>query len=182
MPTASFLAYLNEIGDRPYPWKITVDTDDWISAQFYPDVPSGEESFHYQVDMVVTKREEPRSRRPGIPFNPIPPLPLEWEFGFGLVRPRDTKHNTVGATLRGDGYHYDTLVGDTQISLAVISTVSNIFQQFLRSKKPRQVIFSAKGNSRQRLYRRLMNRINTTIPGYSATEPTPGSYIVTQDK
>jgi hypothetical protein len=182
MAMTSFLSYLNEVGDRPYPWKITIDTHDWLSAKFYPDAPEGEEPFHYQVDMIVTERETPPARRPGIPFNPIPPLPLEWEFGFGLVRPKNTKKSTVGARLHDTGYHYDTLVGDTKISLAVISTVSNIFQQFLRMKKPPRVIFSAKGDSRQRLYRRLMNRINTSIPGYSATEPTPGSYVVTRDR
>lgn len=174
---STFSQFLVEFGDRPFPWKITRDTEDAVIARFDPPVAQGEEPFHYEVLMVATKWP-PSTGRPSIPR--LPPLPIEWEFGFGLVRPRDTQHSTVGAMLRDDGYHYDTLVGDVNISLAVISTVASIFTQFIRMKRPARVYFSAKGDSRVRLYRRLANKVSTTIPGYSAQEEKPGFWAITR--
>jgi hypothetical protein len=175
----SFKEYLQEFGDRPFTWKITVDRFDSIAAQFSIPVPPGEEPMHYDVNMMVTKPGVPPVRRPGIPFVPIPPIPLEWEFGFSLVRPRNTKHSTVGTMLRNDGYHYGTIVGDTRMSVAILSTIANIFQQFMRMKNPTSVFFTAKEASRQRLYRRLAGRAGQ-LPNYTSHEEGTGRFVITR--
>jgi hypothetical protein len=165
---------LNEFGDRPYPYRITYDRHDYLAAVFTPPQADDAEPFHYEVSMVVTQWHPRR------PDSPLPSLPEAWEFGFGLVRPRNTTHSTVGATLRNDGYHYDTLVGDIppSMSLSVFSTVGAIFQDFVRRSRAGRIIFSAKGDSRQRLYRRLVTRITTQMPAYRGREVSPGHYEV----
>lgn len=176
MTLPSFSEYLREFGDRPFTWKITADTSEYMTARFDPPIPSGEEPFHYEVFLVATKYPE-RKVRPGIPT--LPPLPIEWEFGFALVRPSNTKYDRSSAELRDGKYYYDTLVGDTKMSLAVMSTIGAVFAQMLRMRRPVRVFFSAKGESRVRLYRRLAGRIASAVPGYSAKEEKPGYWAVT---
>lgn len=173
----SFSEYLREFGDRPFSWKITADTHEYMTARFDPPIPAGQEPFHYEVFLVVTKWTERNKVRPGIPT--LPPAPIEWEFGFALVRPANTKYDKTGADIRDGKYYYDTLVGDTKMSLAVMSTVGSIFVQMLRMRRPPRVFFSAKGDSRTRLYRRLASRVAAALPGYSAKEEKPGFWAVT---
>lgn len=176
MTLPSFSEYLREFGDRPFTWKITADTSEYMTARFDPPMLPGEEPFHYEVFLVATKYPE-RKVRPGIPT--LPPLPIEWEFGFALVRPSNTKYDRTSAELRDGKYYYDTLVGDTKMSLAVMSTIGAVFAQMLRMRRPVRVFFSAKGESRVRLYRRLAGRIASAVPGYSAKEEKPGYWAVT---
>ena len=168
----SFSDYLVEFGDRPYPWKIITDTDDVLEASFTPTLAAGEEPYFY----VVTLRGIERSKvTPGIPGPP--PVWKVWEFGFALIRPKQTTHSTVGAMLTSRGYHYGGgLVGTMTQSPAIISTVANIFLAFVRQRAPRAVVFSAKEPSRQRLYQRLVQRADQHLSNYRSVRGHAGEY------
>lgn len=176
----SFQQFLYEFGDRPQPWTLTVNLEDRVHAEFVPPLAPGDEPCHYSVVMGATQFTPPPPRRPGIPFWPTPSVPTEWEFGFSLVRPLTTRYPTTDAERRADGYHYETVVGDMRSSVAILSTVALIFQRFLLLKTPTRVIFTAKGDSRQRLYRRLVQRLSQINTGYTAREERPGFYVVTR--
>lgn len=104
----------------------------------------------------------------------------------------------------GDNFHQDDwelvfrlshLVGNPDVSaygitktggeLVVFSTVIEIVKAFVREKQPGRIWFTAKEESRKRLYKAFLALVSRQIPGYTGhlnTDPTtPGTYVIEKD-
>ena len=156
-------SYLTEFGDRPYSWRMTVSQTDHYQAQF--TIP--ENGMVYKVSMWATKWPKPQSS--GVPAPP--PLPSQWEFGFGLWKAADHAWNSP---VKG----VDDIVGGTGVAIPVFATVVAIFKEMVKRAKPLSIVYSAKGQSRARLYSRFTRMIQRIVPGYKGVEVKPGSYEV----
>ena len=156
-------SYLTEFGDRPYSWRMTVSQSDHYQAQF--TIP--ENGMVYKVSMWATKWPKPRQSNVPAP----PPLPVQWEFGFGLWKAADHAWNSP---VKG----VDDIVGGTGVAIPVFATVVAIFKEMVKRAKPLSIVYSAKGQSRARLYSRFTRMIQRIVPGYKGVEVKPGSYEV----
>jgi len=161
--TVAEASYLTEFGDRPYPWRMTVTQSNHYQAQF--TIP--ENGMVYKVSMWATKWPKPQSS--GVPAPP--PLPSQWEFGFGLWKAADHAWNSP---VKG----VDDIVGGTGVAIPVFATVVAIFKEMVKRAKPLSIVYSAKGQSRARLYSRFTRMIQRIVPGYKGVEVKPGSYEV----
>ena len=151
-------AYLTELGDRPYPFQVTVNMPHQrMQAQF--TIP--ETGMVYKVSLWVTKLTGNHGLRPGMPAPP--PTPLEWEFGFGADK--------------GNG-PIDTIIGHTGVEIPVFATVTAILKKFVHIVGPKAIVYSAKDPSRQRLYARFTRLIQHIIPGYTGREVSTGQYKI----
>lgn len=158
-------AYLTELGDRPYPFQVTVNMPHQrMQAQF--TIP--ETGMVYKVSLWVTKHTNHDSR-PGVPGPP--PTPSEWEFGFGQYDPKDAAWNSMAP---GN----DSIIGHTGVEIPVFATVTAILKQFIHIVGPKAIVYSAKDPSRQRLYTRFTRLIQHIIPGYTGREVSPGQYKI----
>ena len=161
-------SYLTEFGDRPYSWRMTVSQSDHYQAQF--TIP--ETGMVYKVSMWATKWPKPKPRRPDGSVRPSPPpLPVQWEFGFGLWKAADHAWNSPVPGV-------DDVVGKTGVAIPVFATVVAIFKEMVKRAKPLSIVYSAKGASRARLYTRFTRMIQRIVPGYKGVEVKPGSYEV----
>ena len=161
--TVAEASYLREFGDRPYPWRMTVTQSNHYQAQF--TIP--ENGMVYKVSMWATKWPKPQSS--GVPAPP--PLPSQWEFGFGLWKAAAHAWNSP---VKG----VDDIVGGTGVAIPVFATVVAIFKEMVKRAKPLSIVYSAKGQSRARLYSRFTRMIQRIVPGYKGVEVKPGSYEV----
>ena len=158
-------AYLTEIGDRPYPFQVTVNMPHQrMQAQF--TIP--ETGMVYKVFLWVTKHTN-HYNRPGVPAPP--PTPSEWEFGFGQYEPKDAAW-MIPATGK------EHIIGNTGVEIPVFATVVAILKQFVRTVRPKTIVYSAKVPSRQRLYARFTRLVQHIIPGYTGREVSPGQYQI----
>jgi len=164
-------AYLTEFGNRPYPWRMTVDNSDQKQAQF--TIP--ETGMVYKVSLWATKYPAPRNIRPDGSRFPVPPAsPSQWEFGFGLHKAADHAWNspTLGR---------DDIVGNTGVAIPVFATVIAIFKTMVKAARPQSIVYFAKDPSRKRLYSRLTKLIQRHVPGYKGTEPSSGHYEIVKE-
>jgi len=158
-------AYLTELGNRPYPFHVTVSVPhQQMQAQF--TIP--ETGMVYKVDLWVTKHTGSHGR-PGVPGPP--PTPSEWEFGFGQYDPKDAAWNSP---VTGN----DSIIGQTGVEIPVFATVAAILKQFVHIVRPMSIVYSAKVPSRQRLYARFTRLVQHIIPGYTGREVSPGQYQI----
>ena len=158
-------AYLTELGNRPYPFHVTISLPhQQMQAQF--TIP--ETGMVYKVDLWVTKHTNYHTR-PGVPGPP--PTPSEWEFGFGQYDPKDAAWNS---TAMGN----DSIIGHTGVEIPVFATVAAILKQFVHIVHPATIVYSAKVPSRQRLYARFTRLVQHIIPGYTGREVSPGQYQI----
>ena len=158
-------AYLTEIGDRPYPFQVTINMPHKrMQAQF--TIP--ETGMVYKVFLWVTKHTNHYSR-PGVPAPP--PMPSEWEFGFGQYEPKDAAWDSP---VTGKEH----IIGNTGVEIPVFATVVAILKQFVRTVRPATIVYSAKDPSRQRLYARFTNLAHRLIPGYSGYVVSHGKYEI----
>ena len=161
-------AYLTEIGDRPYPFQVTVNMPhQQMQAQF--TIP--ETGMVYKVFLWVTKHTNHSNhyRRLGVPAPP--PMPSEWEFGFGQYEPKNAAW-MIPATGK------EHIIGNTGVEIPVFATVVAILKQFVRTVRPKTIVYSAKDPSRQRLYARFTNLAHRLIPGYSGYVVSQGKYEI----
>ena len=158
-------AYLTEIGDRPYPFQVTINMPHKrMQAQF--TIP--ETGMVYKVFLWVTKHTNHYSR-PGVPGPP--PMPSEWEFGFGQYEPKDAAWDSP---VTGN----ERIIGHTGVEIPVFATVVAILKQFIRTARPATIVYSAKDPSRQRLYARFTNLAHRLIPGYNGYVVSQGKYEI----
>jgi hypothetical protein len=158
-------AYLTELGNRPYPFHVTISLPhQQMQAQF--TIP--ETGMVYKVDLWVTKHTNQHSR-PGVPGPP--PTPSEWEFGFGQYDPKDAAWNSTAIGR-------DSIIGQTGVEIPVFATVAAILKQFVHIVRPMSIVYSAKDPSRQRLYARFTRLVQHIIPGYTGREVSPGQYQI----
>ena len=158
-------AYLTELGDRPYPFQVTINMPHKrMQAQF--TIP--ETGMVYKVFLWVTKHTNHDSR-PGVPGPP--PMPSEWEFGFGQYEPKDAAWDSP---VTGKEH----IIGNTGVEIPVFATVVAILKQFVRTVRPATIVYSAKDPSRQRLYARFTNLAHRLIPGYSGYVVSHGKYEI----
>ena len=159
-------AYLTELGNRPYPFQVTVNMPhQQMQAQF--TIP--ETGMVYKVSLWVTKHTGNHGLRPGVPAPP--PTPSEWEFGFGQYDPKDAAWNSM---VPGN----DSIIGHTGVEIPVFATVTAILKQFVHIVGPKAIVYSAKDPSRRRLYARFTRLIQHIIPGYTGREVSPGQYKI----
>ena len=156
-------SYLTEFGDRPYSWRMTVSRDERYQAQF--TVPGSK--IIYTVSMWATKMTEPGF---------LPPLPIEYEFGFSRNNAKTSGRGSF--SFGGD----TTIIGKTGVEIPVFATVVAIFKAMVKVAKPKRVVYTAKGASRQRLYSRLTRMIQRVIPGYKGFEVKPGAYEIRSNR
>ena len=158
-------AYLTELGDRPYPFQVTINMPHKrMQAQF--TIP--ETGMVYKVFLWVTKHTNHDSR-PGVPGPP--PMPSEWEFGFGQYEPKDAAWDSP---VTGN----ERIIGHTGVEIPVFATVVAILKQFIRTARPATIVYSAKDPSRQRLYARFTNLAHRLIPGYNGYVVSQGKYEI----
>ena len=158
-------AYLTELGDRPYPFQVTINMPHKrMQAQF--TIP--ETGMVYKVFLWVTKHTNHYSR-PGVPGPP--PMPSEWEFGFGQYEPKDAAWDSP---VTGN----ERIIGHTGVEIPVFATVVAILKQFIRTARPATIVYSAKDPSRQRLYARFTNLAHRLIPGYNGYVVSQGKYEI----
>ena len=164
--------YLTEFGDRPYSWRMTVSQSEHYQAQF--TIP--ETGMVYKVSMWVTKWPKPQPRRQDGSIVPSPPpLPSQWEFGFGLHKAADHAWNSPAQGI-------DDIVGKTGVEIPVFATVIAIFKEMVKRARPRSVVYTAKAASRARLYSRFTRMVQRVIPGYKGFEVKSGSYEVRSNR
>jgi len=165
-------SYLTEFGDRPYSWRMTVSQSEHYQAQF--TIP--ETGMVYKVSMWVTKWPKPQPRRQDGSIVPSPPpLPSQWEFGFGLHKAADHAWNSPAQGI-------DDIVGKTGVEIPVFATVIAIFKEMVKRARPRSVVYTAKAASRARLYSRFTRMVQRVIPGYKGFEVKSGSYEVRSNR
>jgi hypothetical protein len=163
--------YLTELGNRPYPWRMTIKNSDYYQAQF--TIP--ETGMVYKVRMWATKYPAPRARRPDGSITPSPARPpAQWEFGFGLYKAADHAWDSLAQGT-------DDIVGNTRVEIPVFATVVDIFKAMVKTAAPLSIVYTAKVPSRQRLYSRFTRMIQRVVPGYKGFEVKSGSYEVRRD-
>ena len=121
---------LNEILDRPYPWKWhRKDNREWWGT-FAKEPAPGEKIKHEDLYTVqIESIDDPSVRS----------QPAVWEISF-----------SDGAGRQG--------VTKTGNEFKVFATIMDIVKDFLKNKKPEYVNFSGKEASRDKLYRRMIQK------------------------
>ena len=61
-------------------------------------------------------------------------------------------------------------VGETKQEFRIFATVVACVKEFVKRQQPREMLFTAKEPSRQKLYRRLARGVAGAIPGYTGSE------------
>ena len=70
------------------------------------------------------------------------------------------------------------IIGNTGVEIPVFATVVAILKQFVRTVRPKTIVYSAKDPSRQRLYTRFTNLAHRLIPGYNGYVVSQGKYEI----
>lgn len=150
MPPADFIkeSKLMEIMDDPAPFKITTNTPGIVEAEFV--IKDKEYSFMAWYNFDV--------RHPVTGENS-----QSWDIDF-VLDVRDTY----------DGVHPSIKITGTGDQFPIFATVAAIIRELIRLKNPSMISFSAKEDSRVRLYKIFAGKLAGEMGGDFSTEPMGG--------
>jgi len=133
---------LDELFDTPLNWEVVLDESDDFHAQF----EVGEYIYTVGAHEIINSKASKE----------FDGSPSYWEFGFDQWIPSMKKkaQDKHGSIYRKEWKKHENITG-TGNAATVYSTVAEILQHFLKTKKPKLFRFSAKLDepSKQKLYR-----------------------------
>lgn len=144
---------LNELFQKPYPYKWTHQDETMLEAVFVLDDKSTIE-VNFEQDIGFDEKE--RSETWMIEFH-------RQDTGGENA----THFKTAGLTGEGDAYR-------------IFSTVAVIMQDFVRKHKPKALWFTAAEPSRRMLYKRMMPRLAKSLGMETAPGTTPNEFWLVQ--
>lgn len=97
----------------------------------------------------------------------------QWDADWGLDP--ESYYNLRSMGYVAQGRYSLTKTGD---SFRIMATVIDIFKEFVKIEQPDEITFTAKEESRRRLYERLVSMASAHIPGYLGGTSQPGSYYI----
>lgn len=141
----SFSRYTTEALNRPLPWEWTEQsqgrTGKWDAAFTIPDTnpPS-----QYTVSFQFIQKTENGSK---------------WYLDFRASRETSLKYAKTP-------YRTFGVLGNTKSEFKVFATVLDVIRAFIKKQQPLQIVFSGSGETRNKLYQRLVATYQHSIPGY----------------
>lgn len=154
MSIPSFKTYLREVGDAPYAWHWTTQSEDAYTAEFKTD-----DGSTYRV-MFGEKGPHPDDKTPVKKRNPNDAI---WHFSFALMKVTAAVAKLAklrGGVARGGAFG----VTNTGDAVRVLSTVVDVLRAFIRAADPDKILFEAADESHERLYRIWMRQLPRHLP------------------